>query len=200
MLSFINSGASLPAQLATFQTLSGASFVVNGAVQPHDSALTTASAEMKWLNGVSLAATFEGEFSDVTKSYAGKRVARVSVVRYFHEASSRRRTASLRGFCDLRQTLCGSLTVGRAFSRLLLVGGAGVRRGRRGFCPGWCGTPELGCANTVPGPNLGPLNRSYELAAHWRLRLCLSQRLATNLGYRSLCETRCRKADDRGND
>jgi uncharacterized protein with beta-barrel porin domain len=76
MLSFINSGASLPAQLAMFQTLSGASFVVNGAVQAHDSALTTASAEMKWLNGVSLAATFEGEFSDVTKSYAGKGVAR----------------------------------------------------------------------------------------------------------------------------
>ena len=31
---------------------------------------------MNWLNGVSLAATFEGEFSDVTRSYAGKGVAR----------------------------------------------------------------------------------------------------------------------------
>jgi autotransporter-associated beta strand protein len=61
---------------ATFQTLPGASFVVNGAAQAHDAALTTASAEMKWLNGFSLAATFEGEFSDVTKSYAGKGVAR----------------------------------------------------------------------------------------------------------------------------
>jgi hypothetical protein len=30
---------------------------------------------MKWLNGVSLAATFEGEFSAVTRSYAGKGVA-----------------------------------------------------------------------------------------------------------------------------
>jgi uncharacterized protein with beta-barrel porin domain len=56
---------------ATFQTLPGASFVVNGAAQAHDAALTTASAEMKWLNGFSLAATFEGEFSDVTRSYAG---------------------------------------------------------------------------------------------------------------------------------
>ena len=36
---------------ATFQTLPGASFVVNGAAQAHDAALTTASAEMKWLNG-----------------------------------------------------------------------------------------------------------------------------------------------------
>jgi autotransporter-associated beta strand protein len=63
---------------ATFRTLPGASFVVNGAAQAHDSALTTASAEMKWLNGFSLAATFEGEFSDVTRSYAGKGVARYS--------------------------------------------------------------------------------------------------------------------------
>jgi len=61
---------------AVFQTLPGASFVVNGAAQAHDSALTTASAEMKWLNGFSLAATFEGEFSGVTNSYAGKGVAR----------------------------------------------------------------------------------------------------------------------------
>jgi uncharacterized protein with beta-barrel porin domain len=57
---------------ATFQTLPGASFVVNGAAPSHDKALTTASAEMKWLNGWSAAATFEGEFSDVSRSYAGK--------------------------------------------------------------------------------------------------------------------------------
>jgi uncharacterized protein with beta-barrel porin domain len=61
---------------ATFQTLPGASFVVNGAAQAHDAALTTASAEMKFISGISLAATFEGEFSDVTRSYAGKGVAR----------------------------------------------------------------------------------------------------------------------------
>jgi len=61
---------------ATFQTLPGASFVVNGAAQAHDSALTTASAEVKWMNGWSAAATFEGEFSNVTQSYAGKGVVR----------------------------------------------------------------------------------------------------------------------------
>jgi uncharacterized protein with beta-barrel porin domain len=61
---------------ATFQTLPGASFVVNGATQAKDSALTTASAEMKWLNGWSAAATFEGEFSQVTRSHAGKGVVR----------------------------------------------------------------------------------------------------------------------------
>ncbi|MDE5445986.1 autotransporter domain-containing protein [Bradyrhizobium sp. CSA207] len=63
---------------ATFLTLPGASFVVNGARQASDSALTTASAEMKWLSGWSIAATFEGEFSNVTRSYAGKGVARYS--------------------------------------------------------------------------------------------------------------------------
>jgi len=57
---------------ATFQALPGASFVVNGAAQASDSALTTASVEMKWMNGWSAAATFEGEFSEVTRSYAGK--------------------------------------------------------------------------------------------------------------------------------
>jgi uncharacterized protein with beta-barrel porin domain len=61
---------------ATFQTLPGASFVVNGAAQASDSALVTGSAEMKWLNGFSLAGTFEGEFSNVTRSYAGKGVVR----------------------------------------------------------------------------------------------------------------------------
>jgi autotransporter-associated beta strand protein len=61
---------------ATFQTLPGASFVVNGAAIAPDAALTTASAEVKWLNGFSVAATFEGEFSDVTESYAGKGVVR----------------------------------------------------------------------------------------------------------------------------
>ena len=48
----------------------------NGAAQAPDSALTTASVEMKWKNGWSAAATFEGEFSNVTRSYAGKGVVR----------------------------------------------------------------------------------------------------------------------------
>lgn len=61
---------------ATFQSVPGASFTVNGAQQSSDAALTTASAEMKWRSGFSLAAIFEGEFSDVTRSYAGKGVAR----------------------------------------------------------------------------------------------------------------------------
>ena len=61
---------------AVFQTLPGASFVVNGAAQSRDSALTTGSVEMRWLNGWSAAATFEGEFSGISQFYAGKGVVR----------------------------------------------------------------------------------------------------------------------------
>lgn len=50
---------------ATFQTLPGASFVVNGAAQAHDAALVTAFAEKKRLKGWSAAPTFKGEFSNV---------------------------------------------------------------------------------------------------------------------------------------
>jgi uncharacterized protein with beta-barrel porin domain len=64
------------AAAATFQTLPGASFIVNGAAQARDAALTTASAEVKWRNGFAVGATFEGEFSNVTRSYAGKSVLR----------------------------------------------------------------------------------------------------------------------------
>jgi autotransporter-associated beta strand protein len=61
---------------ATFQALPGASFVVGGAAQASDAALTTASIERRWTSGFSLAGTFEGEFSSVTRSYAGKGVVR----------------------------------------------------------------------------------------------------------------------------
>lgn len=61
---------------ATFQSLPGTSFVVNGARQSAHAALTSASAEVTFTNGISLAATFDGEFSDVTQSYAGKGVMR----------------------------------------------------------------------------------------------------------------------------
>ena len=59
-----------------FQTLPGAAFIVNGARQAPNSALTTAAAEVKWINGWSAAAVFEGEFSDISRSYAGKGILR----------------------------------------------------------------------------------------------------------------------------
>ncbi|WP_439364919.1 autotransporter outer membrane beta-barrel domain-containing protein [Bradyrhizobium sp. DASA03005] len=61
---------------AVFQTLPGSAFVVNGAAQARDSALTTASVQMNWMNGWSASATFEGEFSNLTRSYAGKGLVR----------------------------------------------------------------------------------------------------------------------------
>lgn len=59
---------------ALFQTLPGTSFVVNGAQVDADSALVSGSAEMKWLSGFSIAATFDGEFSSNVTSYSGKGV------------------------------------------------------------------------------------------------------------------------------
>lgn len=63
---------------ALFQTLPGASFVVNGAGVDADSALVSASAEMKWLSGFSIAGTFDGEFSGNVTSYSGKGVFKYS--------------------------------------------------------------------------------------------------------------------------
>ncbi len=66
------------ASRATFQNLGAASFTVNGATPARDAALTTVSAEKIWANGFSLGATFDGEFSNTTRSYAGKGVVRYS--------------------------------------------------------------------------------------------------------------------------
>jgi hypothetical protein len=64
------------ALITSRQAFEFCSVVVNGARQAADSVLVTGSAEMKWINGWSAAATFEGEFSNVTRSYAGKGVVR----------------------------------------------------------------------------------------------------------------------------
>jgi uncharacterized protein with beta-barrel porin domain len=61
---------------AIFQTLPASGFTVFGASPARNSALVSAGAEAKWLNGFSVAATFEGEFSGRTKSYAGKGILR----------------------------------------------------------------------------------------------------------------------------
>jgi uncharacterized protein with beta-barrel porin domain len=61
---------------AIFQTLPASGFVVNGAAPAHDAALVSAGAEISWRNGFSVAGTFEGEFSNITESYAGKGIVR----------------------------------------------------------------------------------------------------------------------------
>jgi uncharacterized protein with beta-barrel porin domain len=57
---------------ATFQTLPGATFTVNGAQPSANAALLSLGGEMGWHNGWSLAANFDGEFSRTTTGYAGK--------------------------------------------------------------------------------------------------------------------------------
>jgi uncharacterized protein with beta-barrel porin domain len=56
---------------AFFQTLPGASFVVNGAAAPKDVALVTAGAGFRLSPALSISAKFEGEFANAYSSYAG---------------------------------------------------------------------------------------------------------------------------------
>ena len=60
-----------PTLPAVFQTLPGASFIVNGATPAKNSALTSAGAELRLANGVSLLAKFDGEFASHSSTYAG---------------------------------------------------------------------------------------------------------------------------------
>jgi uncharacterized protein with beta-barrel porin domain len=63
---------------ATFQSLPGSAFVVNGATPAADTALTTIAAETLWRNGWSASLTADAQLSDTTHSYSGKGVVRYS--------------------------------------------------------------------------------------------------------------------------
>jgi outer membrane autotransporter protein len=60
-----------PNVLPTFQALPGASFIVQGATPAKNSALTSAGAELRLINGVSLVGKFDGEFAAHSQTYAG---------------------------------------------------------------------------------------------------------------------------------
>jgi uncharacterized protein with beta-barrel porin domain len=60
-----------PALAAVFQALPGASFTVNGAASPKNSALATAGAELWLTPALSLAAKFNGEFAKGSQTYTG---------------------------------------------------------------------------------------------------------------------------------
>jgi hypothetical protein len=62
-----------PILSAVFQTLPGANFVVDGALPAKNSALTSAGAELRLVNGVTLLAKFDGEFASHSSTYAGTR-------------------------------------------------------------------------------------------------------------------------------
>jgi uncharacterized protein with beta-barrel porin domain len=70
-LAWAHDWVSNPALGAVFQTLPGASFTVNGAAPPKDSALATAAAELHMTKNWSLAAKFDGEFARSAQTYAG---------------------------------------------------------------------------------------------------------------------------------
>ncbi len=56
---------------ASFQSLPGTRFIVNGAAPPHDLALATLGAEIELSPSVKVSAKFDGEFSAGFQSYAG---------------------------------------------------------------------------------------------------------------------------------
>jgi uncharacterized protein with beta-barrel porin domain len=67
-----------PARSAAFETLPGASFTVNGAPIPHNSALTSAGAELFLTRCWTLLAKFDGEFAAGSQTYAGSGTLRYS--------------------------------------------------------------------------------------------------------------------------
>ena len=60
-----------PSLVPGFEALPGASFIVTGATPAKNSALTSAGAELRLINGVSVLAKFDGEFATHSQTYAG---------------------------------------------------------------------------------------------------------------------------------
>ena len=65
-----------PNLLPMFEALPGASFIVNGATLVKNSALASAGAELRLINGVSLLGKFDGEFANGSQTYGGRGVVR----------------------------------------------------------------------------------------------------------------------------
>jgi autotransporter-associated beta strand protein len=70
-LAWAHDWVSDPSLAAVFQTLPGASFIVNGATPVKDSALVSAGTELRLANGVTLLGKFDGEFASRSTTYAG---------------------------------------------------------------------------------------------------------------------------------
>lgn len=60
-----------PTLTPLFQALPGASFVVNGAVLPQNSALASAGGELRFGHGITLLAKFDGEFASHSSTLGG---------------------------------------------------------------------------------------------------------------------------------
>jgi autotransporter-associated beta strand protein len=77
-LAWAHDWVSDPTLVPLFQSLPGASFVVNGATPAKDSALTSVGAELRLANGITLLAKFDGEFASHSSTYAGTGTIRYS--------------------------------------------------------------------------------------------------------------------------
>ena len=60
-----------PTLAAAFQTLPGASFIVNGAIPAQDSALTSLGTELRLANRITLLGKFDGAFAAHLSAYGG---------------------------------------------------------------------------------------------------------------------------------
>ena len=65
-----------PSLTPVFQTLPGSSFIVNGVAPAKNLALVSAGAELYVTPALSFAAKFDGEFSNISRSYAGTGIVR----------------------------------------------------------------------------------------------------------------------------
>lgn len=70
-LAFAHDWVSNPALSAVFQTLPGASFIVNGATPAKDTALVSTGADLHFARGITLSAKFDGAFADRAQTYTG---------------------------------------------------------------------------------------------------------------------------------
>jgi autotransporter-associated beta strand protein len=70
-LAWAHDWVSDPTLTPLFQALPGASFIVNGALLPQNSALASAGAELRLANGVTLLAKFDGDFASHSSTYGG---------------------------------------------------------------------------------------------------------------------------------
>ena len=77
-LAWAHDWISNPALDAAFQALPGASFIVNGAAPPKNSALTSLGAELRMTENWSLLGKFDGQFGNGAQTYGGSGTLRYS--------------------------------------------------------------------------------------------------------------------------
>jgi outer membrane autotransporter protein len=96
-----------PNLLPSFEALPGASFIVQGATPAKNAALTSAGAELRLVNGISLLGKFDGEFAAHSQTYAGTPALRL-VIRRRHllTRDARYRLKNLPPSLSPRRQLC----------------------------------------------------------------------------------------------